>query len=708
MKDRQLELLSGAILVVDKAGLIKQINTQTSLLFGYEQTELLGMPIEALIPIRYRKQHINKRILYSSNMKIRTMGTKSNFYAMRKDGTEIPVNITLRPIPDNDECVLCTVRDLSEHRKVIDGLASKDEQLRSFVHHDSLTGLPDHTLLLRRLKEALRDADRHGRLVSVLHLNLDRFQKINERLGQQSGDKLLELIVPRLKSILRPGDTIARQEEHEFTIILANIISIIDIEHVAQQIMKQFETPFDPFDQECFVAPSVGICVYPLDGKSPEALLKNADAALYHAKALGRGNFQFFTATRSAQAEHKLALEMQLRQALRRQEFVLHYQPQIDLSSGCVVAVEALIRMRQSQKILYPKEFIAIAEDTNLMVTIGEWILHTACQEAKSWQLANLPSVKISVNLSARQLHDERLIETLTRILEETQLEPKWLALEISETAIMQDKQFSETILKKITAIGVSIVVDDFGYGYTCLNYLKKLPLSAIKIDKSVIDDILYKPNDAGITRGIISLSHSLAIQVIAEGVEIMPQLSFLKQHGCDQIQGYLYSKPLPAEHMRLLLKDNKPLPLPPSDQTPIEQQLLILEKEPNVQQALIITLKDQGYNIMVCSSTNEALNILDTHPIGVILCDLQTPSTDGLDFLKQIQDQHPQVMKVLLSGYTELNCVNGAMSRATIYRILTKPWDNNVLRQTLRDAFFQHSLLKATNSFQLLKGNAS
>ncbi len=544
----------------------------------------------------------------------------------------------------------------------------------------------------------MAEADRHERLVAVLFLDLDRFKNINDSLGHETGDALLREVATRLTSSVRSGDSVARLGGDEFTVVLANVAHVDDIARVVQKIMDQCRAPFHIAGQDLFVTPSIGITLYPLDDKSPEALFKNADTALYHAKESGRNTFQFFTAELNQRVQRQLTLEMALRQALERGEFLLHYQPQVDLGSGTVTGAEALIRWQRGTDMISPLDFIPLAEETGLIVPIGEWVLRSACTQAKAWQEAGLPAIKVSVNLSARQFRQQDLVQTIRLLLQETGLAASWLTLEITESAIMHNAQAAQETLMELDAMGVGLAVDDFGTGYSSLGYLKRFPIDSLKIDKSFVQDITTEPDDAAIALAIIGLAHSLGIKVVAEGVETQAQLGFLQARGCDVMQGYYFSKPIAADDMARLLREDRRLDLPTGEIPKAQRTLLIVDDEDNIRNALVRALRSDGYRILAAASGPQALELLAQHPVGVILSDQRMPEMSGVEFLSRVKEIYPQTVRIVLSGYTELESVTDAINRGAVYKFLTKPWDDELLRENLREAFRYYSLTVAAS----------
>jgi diguanylate cyclase (GGDEF)-like protein/PAS domain S-box-containing protein len=423
-----------------------------------------------------------------------------------------------------------------------------EEAIIHQAYHDSLTDLPNRVLFKDRLTLALAHARRNKRLLAVMFLDLDRFKNINDTLGHERGDQFLKNIAERLKNLFREGDTIARLGGDEFALILPEINQMHDAVKIAQRIMETIKQPWSLANHEFHTTISIGIAVYPNDGEDVETLLKNSDIAMYRAKERGRDNYQFYNSTMSDKILEKLELENSLRQALEHQEFVLYYQPRVNINLGQIVCMEALIRWQKpDQGLIAPDKFIPLAEESGLILPIGEWVLKTACAQNKAWQEAGFSNMCVAVNLSSRQFQQQNLVKMIAQVLKETGLEARWLELEITEAAAMQDVDYTIKTLRSLGEMGVHIFIDDFGIGYSSLNYLKRLPINALKIDKSFVKDITTDANDAAIVSTIINLGQNLKLKVIAEGVETEKQLLFLKEQGCDEIQGYLISKPMPA-----------------------------------------------------------------------------------------------------------------------------------------------------------------
>lgn len=441
-----------------------------------------------------------------------------------------------------------------------------EEKTRRMMHissYDTLTDLPNRLLFADRLQQALRYAQRNTRLVAIMSLDLDRFKIVNESLGHPHGDALLQAVAKRLVNCVRVIDTIARVGGDEFMFVLSELISAQDAADIARKILDVLADPFMLEENEVFISASIGISLYPSDGEDSTTLVKNADAALNHAKRQGRNNYQYYAEEMNATALQRLTLENGLRHALERDEFVLYYQPQLDLESGAIIGVEALIRWQSPERgLVAPAEFIPLLEETGLIVPVGEWVLRSACAQNRAWQIEGLAPIRVSINLSALQFRQPDFAETIARILQETDLDPGWEGLEMELTESLLVNNVEETIktLHKLRAMRIKVSIDDFGTGYSSLTYLKRFPLFGLKIDRSFVSDLSINPEDAAIVAAIIALAHSLKLKVIAEGVETLEQLRFLRELKCDEMQGYLFSPPMPAADVAALLRDGRRL----------------------------------------------------------------------------------------------------------------------------------------------------
>lgn len=423
-----------------------------------------------------------------------------------------------------------------------------EEMIRHQASHDLLTGLPNRLLFDERLSLALAYAHQRGEMLAVMFLDLDRFKVINDTLGHATGDQLLQQVAHRIAECLKKSDTIARWGGDEFTLILPQVSSANDAINIANRVIEILQDPFKCGEQEFHVTASIGIALAPYDGEDAETLLKNADTAMYRAKHQGKNNFQLYAADMNIQALEQLVLANDLYKALNRGEFLLHYQPQVDLKTGQVIGTEALIRWQHPERgMIPPNQFISLAEETGQIAAIGEWVLYTACAQNQAWQESGHPPIQVAVNLSARQFQQQNLAQLINRVLTETGLEARYLEVEITESIAMQDIHGTIAVLDELRTMGVHISMDDFGTGYSSLATLKRFPLHTLKVDREFVKDLTTSSKDAAVIQAIVTLGHGLDLDVIAEGVETVEQQEFLRSIGCDAMQGYLFSKPLPA-----------------------------------------------------------------------------------------------------------------------------------------------------------------
>ncbi len=438
-------------------------------------------------------------------------------------------------------------------------LKKQNEEITELATIDSLTGLSNRYAYNSKIDHAIKRAKRHNRNFALMFLDLDRFKIINDSLGHQIGDLLLQHVAMRIIHCVRSTDTVARLGGDEFTILLDEINDISDTSIVAKKILNKLSEPFHLEGHELSITASIGISTYPIDGSSLVELAKNADAAMYQAKESGRNNFQIYDPMMGEKAVENMALEASLRRALAEHEFVLYYQPQLDLATGKICGVEALIRWNSPKfGLVMPGDFIPMAEDTGLILPIGEWVLQNACFHNKAWQQSGLPKVRVAVNVSLRQLLNPNFLPSVDSALCSSNLDPKYLEIELTESSVMQKSNFSLDILRELKSRGIYLSIDDFGTGYSSLSHLKQFPINKLKIDRSFVIDIKENADANAIIEAIIAMSHSLKLDVIAEGVETADQLNLLREKNCDQIQGYYLSRPKPVPKIAQMLKEDR------------------------------------------------------------------------------------------------------------------------------------------------------
>lgn len=536
---------------IDEHGKIIEVNEQACASLGYSREELCALTVFDIDPTFVPEKWLDHR----KQMRAKGSGTIETLHR-RKDGSVFPVEVTVNYFDyEGQTFSFSFARDITERKQA-------EEQLRHQATHDELTGLANRTLLQDRLEQSIHYANRSQRLLAVLLLDIDRFKIINDSLGHGFGDELLRSAALRLEKTVREADTVARMGGDEFVILLAEVATVDDVGLVAKKILDNLTRPYIFDGREIRVTASLGVSLYPRDGADVATLLRNADVAMYRAKEEG-GTFRFYAPAMNKRIHETLELETDLRCALERSEFLLYYQPKIDLANGRVTGAEALLRWQHPQRGLVPPGmFIPLAEETGLILPIGEWVLSTACAQVRAWQLAGLPAVPVAVNLSARQFGKESLAKTVHNALRQSAIPPRLLELELTESMIMRDPQAATVTMRQLGALGVRLALDDFGTGYSSLNYLRRFPVDCLKIDRSFICDVDCDSSAAAVATSIVAIAHSLGLQVVAEGVETKEQLAFLRQCGCDAFQGYYFSKPLPAAGFAELLAEDRRLEL--------------------------------------------------------------------------------------------------------------------------------------------------
>ncbi|MFU3050359.1 cyclic di-GMP receptor MorA [Pseudomonas paraeruginosa] len=541
---------TAAIMVTDPAGYIVQVNDSFSRLTGYSPADVLDQQPRLLTADRQEANQL-KHVLAS----LQHSGSwEGEILRKRKTGELYPSWVGITAIRDEEGDLVsfvCFFSDISERK-------ASERRIHRLAYYDALTHLPNRTLFQDRLHTALQQAERNGQWVVLMFLDLDRFKPINDSLGHAAGDRMLQEVATRLSACVSQDDTVARMGGDEFTLLLPSQgdreIALKRAIQVAELILGRLARPFTLEGREFFVTASIGVALSPQDGAELSLLMKNADTAMYHAKEMGKNNFQFYQAEMNARALERLELESDLRRALELGEFVLHYQPQFTGDGRRLTGAEALLRWQHPRRgLVPPSEFIPVLEEIGLVAQVGDWLLAEACKQLRSWHKAKVRVPKVSVNLSARQFADGQLGERIAAILYETGIPPACLELELTESILMSDVAEAMQILSGLKRLGLAIAVDDFGTGYSSLNYLKQFPIDVLKIDRSFVDGLPHGEQDAQIARAIIAMAHSLNLMVIAEGVESQAQLDFLREHGCDEVQGYLFGRPMPAEQFGML-----------------------------------------------------------------------------------------------------------------------------------------------------------
>jgi len=548
-----LNSIGDAVLSMDISGNVTYINRVGETMTGWSRQEAVGRPLAEVFQIidgTTRKPARNP--LEEAILENQVIGLNPTCVLIRRDGLELAIEDSTAPVRDRFGQVTGAVivfRDVSASRAMT-------IKMSHLAQHDSLTDLPNRVLLTDRLTQAISLARRTSEQLVVLFLDLDHFKNINDSLGHAIGDKLLQSVAQRLVACARHSDTVSRQGGDEFVVLLPQIGRAADAAVLAQKMITALAAPHTIAGNELRINASIGISRYPNDGQDAESLLKSADTAMYYAKKKGRNNFQFFKADMATRAAARQSLEGLLGRALERHEFVLHYQPKVDLQTGEITGIEALLRWLQPDRgPIPPLQFVPIAEESGLIVPIGRWVLREACTQLRAWLEVGLRRVSVAVNLSGVEFRAKHFLEGVRTILEETRLEPRFLEFELTESVLMNHVEGSVSRLQALKALGVQLAVDDFGTGYSSLSYLRRFPIDALKLDQSFIHHITVDPNEAAIISAVIDMGKKLKQRVIAEGVETREQRNFLQVHGCGEGQGYYFSHPMAAEECAKLLR---------------------------------------------------------------------------------------------------------------------------------------------------------
>jgi diguanylate cyclase (GGDEF)-like protein/PAS domain S-box-containing protein len=555
-KERALVTLNSigdAVLCTDVSGNITYLNFVAETMTGWRREEATGKPLAEVFRIIDGTSRKSARDpMEMAVEQNRTVGLTVNCVLIRRDGFESAIEDSAAPIHDRAGLVTGAVivfHDVSAARAM-------SLQMTHAAQHDVVTNLPNRLLLNDRITQAIALARRQKKTIAVIFLDLDRFKYINDSLGHATGDQLIQSVAKRLLACVRASDTISRQGGDEFAILLSEIATPEDAAKCATHILLSLSEPHSIGGQDLRIVGSIGISVYPEDGEDAETLIKNADTAMYHAKECGRNNFQFFKLEMNLKAVERQTLEGSLRCALERKEFLLHYQPKVNLNTGEITGVEALIRWQQPDRgLLQPSQFVSIAEDCGVIVQIGRWVLREACRQARAWQEAGLPPLPMAVNVSAVEFSDNGFVAGVRAVLSETGLESRYLELELTESVLMEDAESMAAVLQELKAMGVHLAVDDFGTRYSSLSYLRRFPFDALKIDQSFVNQISSDPDESAMVSAIINMGKSLKHIVIAEGIETQQQRAYLRAHCCAEGQGFLFSPPLPATEFAHLLQ---------------------------------------------------------------------------------------------------------------------------------------------------------
>jgi diguanylate cyclase (GGDEF)-like protein/PAS domain S-box-containing protein len=666
-----------------------EVNATSCSMLGYTHAEILALgPVALGAVTREALEQVYDTVIAGQISK-----TLSEATLHCKDGTLLQVEVSRQAMPSgSDWIIVSVVRDITERKQA-------QQRLQHQANHDALTGLPNRNFFYETLRKTIVLASQQGWKVAVMFIDLDHFKNVNDTLGHAIGDELLIQFSNRLMTCVRMRDTVGRLGGDEFGLILVMEQGHQGAALVAAKIRDALHPPFDLQGYEVIMTASIGITIHPDDGSDPDALIKYADTAMYQAKHAGRNTYRFFTAQMNVDVLQRQDLEGALRKAIEREEFELHYQPKVALNTGVVVGLEALLRWnRPGHGLVAPALFIPVLEESGLIVRVGSWVIAAACRQIGAWQLGEVGPVQVSVNVAGRQFIEGDLEADVVRALADNQLPAGLLELELTETSLMQNTERTIRCLHNLRERGVKVSIDDFGTGYSSLAYLRRFPIDKLKIDIAFIRDVTSNPDDAAIVQAIITMAHNLNLVVIAEGVETPAQQSYLLRHHCDQIQGYLVSRPLPAALTTKLMLLRKTLGRPATPGM-VRQTLLIVDDDPFMRELLATELGGEQYRVLLAQSAAQAFETLAQNEVQVILCDQSMPEMEGTVFLDRVKAMYPDTFRIVLSGETNLEDMMAAVNRGSVDRFYTKPWEHAALLNSVRQAFRHPRIASSASS---------
>lgn len=670
------------IVVTDANARITAVNAAFCRITGFEEAEVIGRNANVSRSARHDASFF--RGMWDALKQ--TGSWQGELWNRRKNGELYPARMHINAVKDQGGNTLHYVGVFSD----ITSIRRYEERLEFLANHDPLTDLPNRLLLSDRIDQGIARACRTGTQLAVLFIDLDHFKTINDSRGHAVGDQLLIDVTQRLRGRVRGEDTLARFGGDEFVLVLDPVLDSEAAARIALDLLAQLAAPF-PLSggSELYVGASIGISIYPDDARTAADLIRDADAAMYQAKEQGRNRFCFYTADMNTRAIAQLELEVALRRAVERDEFVLYFQPKADLRTGLVYGAEALIRWQpEGRDLVPPADFIPQAERSGLIIQIGNWVIDAACRQIKLWRDAGFRDLRLAVNVSARQFHASDLAKVVTQALARHAVPASSLELELTESALMADPEAAVAVLAGLKRIGVQLSLDDFGTGYSSFTYLSRFPIDTLKIDQSFVRDIVTEPRAAMIALSIIDLAHRMHLKVVAEGVETEAQANYLRTRDCDEMQGYYFSPPLPAADFSALIRDGKRLPLRSVSNRPEGRTILFVDDEPDILAALRRLLQREGIRVLTAESGNRALELLATEGVQVIISDQRMPQMTGTEFMSRVKELHPDTVRMVLTAYVDLDSVTQAVNGGAIYKFLHKPWNDAQLREQIREAF--------------------
>jgi len=675
-----MDVTRDAILLIDRASMrFVEFNETACNMFGFTREELfalgpagLGGTTDTVLAAVYDRLIANDDDDAVLETRIRC-----------KDGVQMQVEVHRQARRfDAAWLIVAVVRDIEQRKDA-------EKRMHYLAHYDALTGLPNRTLFYETLARTLDYSKRSEGSVAVLCIDIDHFKNVNDTLGHALGDELLQQFSNRLLDCIRVRDTAGRLGGDEFALSMMMQDGSDGAAAVAKKIRDAMQVPFELKGHLVSITASIGITVFPDDAQDPETLMKHADTAMYRAKQAGRDAFRYFTAQMNVEVMAHLELQTALRKAVEAGEFVLHYQPKVQINTGRVAGVEALLRWeRPGHGLVSPKDFIPALEASGLIVRVGSWVIATACRQIAQWRASAIGPMAISVNVSGRQFIEGDLNACVAKALADNNVSGDLLELELTESSLMENSERTIASLLGLKALGVRISIDDFGTGYSSLAYLRRFPIDALKIDIAFIRDVTTNPDDAAIVVAIIRMAQSLKLSVIAEGVESAAQLAYLRRHHCDYMQGYLFSRPLPLAELELLLGSGQPMAVDDADIQASGKTVLLVDGDAEVLGALARLLSPDGYRILSAQSGARAFELLALHQVQVILCDQHLTHETGGALLNHLRDLCPESFRIALSDRADFGSAIGLVNSGAISRFHAKPWNEPILRGDIREAF--------------------
>jgi diguanylate cyclase (GGDEF)-like protein/PAS domain S-box-containing protein len=673
------------ITITDAQARIVACNRAFTQITGYEEHEVLGKN-PSLLKSGRQDREFYRAMWDTLNAAGRWSG---EIWNRRKNGEIYPEWLAVSALQGADGRVSHYIGIFSD----ISPQKQAEETIQRLLQYDHVTQLPNRALLRERLDLTLAHVRHRERKAAVLLLNLARFRSLNETLGHPAGDQVLKEVAARLTGSLRSGDTVSRLDADNFAVVLNDMERSEDAGTLASKLLEALAVPLHVGDHELGLTAWIGISVFPQDGEDGETLMRNAQAALASARGDPRGGVRFSDPALNNAAAERRQLALELRGALARGELVVHYQPLVDLVSGELNGVEALLRWNHPRLgLVLPGRFVHLAEETGIISAIGEWVLEEICRRGQGWREQYEPSLRLSVNVSSLQIRDGTLPGAVRRALEISGLPPGALELEVTESYFLTQVEGNRKTLEALKELGVTFAIDDFGTHYAGLGFIRYFPVDRVKVDQSFIREVATSAGDAAISRAIISMAHGLGMKVSAEGVETEAQLRYLRMLHCDEAQGFYFSPAVPGEE----LERNFNVPSRLFDAEAPRPTLLLVDDEPNVLASLKRALRREGYRILAATSAQEGLEMLATQNVGVILSDQRMPGMTGIEFLSRVKLMYPHVVRIILSGHTDLATITDAINRGAVYKFLTKPWEDAVLRETLREGFERYETARA------------